>query len=158
MASLPSVGGDAGTWGTKLNDYLTQQHTATGAHGAITATSITTTAQGKFGGNVTVGGKFDLDVGLELTIASRAVTVTKSFHFIDTEGNAATDHLETINGGKEGMILVLSAAHPDRTVVLCDGTGNLNLAGHCTLDHSQDTIVLISIGNTWRELCRSNNA
>jgi hypothetical protein len=30
MARLPTVGGDSGNWGTVLNEYLQQSHTADG--------------------------------------------------------------------------------------------------------------------------------
>ena len=36
MARLPVVGSDDGTWGTVLNDYLSQQHGAGGEHSSIT--------------------------------------------------------------------------------------------------------------------------
>jgi hypothetical protein len=32
MASLPTVGSDSGTWGTKLNEFLSQEHTVSGTH------------------------------------------------------------------------------------------------------------------------------
>ena len=36
MTALPVVGGDSGTWGTILNDYLQTEHSATGTHGLST--------------------------------------------------------------------------------------------------------------------------
>lgn len=36
MSALPTVGGNSGTWGQVLNDYLTTEHTATGTHGLAT--------------------------------------------------------------------------------------------------------------------------
>jgi len=65
----------------------------------------------------------------ELTIASGAVTVTQGLHTIDTEGDAASDDLDTINGGTAGMSVRLRAENAARTVVLKDGTGNLELGG-----------------------------
>lgn len=65
----------------------------------------------------------------ELTISTGAITVTQSFHKVDTEADAASDDLVTINGGVEGFIIYIRAEHADRTVVLKDGTGNLELAG-----------------------------
>jgi len=65
------------------------------------------------------------DAATELTIASGAVTATQGFHTIDTEGDAASDDLDTINGMATGEICIIGAADPARTVVLKHGTGNL---------------------------------
>lgn len=93
----------------------------------------------------------------ELTIATGAVTCTKSYHTIDTEGDAASDDLDTISGGRAGQILVVQANNSARTVVLKDGTGNLKLSGDITLDNTEDTAVLVSDGTNWYELSNSNN-
>jgi hypothetical protein len=65
----------------------------------------------------------------ELTIASGAVTATSSRHYIDTEGDAAGDDLETINGGSESKILVISPANASRVVVLKHGVDNILCVG-----------------------------
>ena len=71
----------------------------------------------------------------ELTIATGAVTMTQGVHRIDTESDAASDDLDTINGGNDGAVLRVRAENTARTVVLKDGTGNLELAGaDITLD------------------------
>jgi hypothetical protein len=93
----------------------------------------------------------------ELTIASGAVTATGSFHGIDTEGDAATDDLDTINGGEDGMYLIIVAQNSARTVVAKDGTGNLRLNGDFSLDHQNDTLTLIYNGSNWLEVSRSDN-
>ena len=80
---------------------------------------------------------------------------------IDTEGAAATDDLDTISGGRFGQVLVLKPADGSRTVVVKDGTGNLNTAGDHSMDNSQDTITLMRTSESndvWREIARSNNA
>lgn len=92
-----------------------------------------------------------------LTIASDAITVWNDVHAIDTEGGAATDDLSTINGGYNGRVLTLVAANNARDVVLKDGVDNLRLAGDFTLTNSEDTITLMFVGSTWRELSRSDN-
>lgn len=61
----------------------------------------------------------------ELTISSGAITVTGTNHTIDTESDAASDDLDTINGGTDGQILIVRAENAARTVVLKDGTGNI---------------------------------
>lgn len=92
-----------------------------------------------------------------LTIGTGAVTVAQSLAIVDTESSESTDDLDTINGGGTNAVLILKAADAARTVVLKDGTGNLILAGDFSLDNAEDMIMLIYIGTSWHELCRSNN-
>ena len=92
-----------------------------------------------------------------LTIASGVITMTKAYHTVDTQSAAASDDLDTINGGSSGDLLVLRAADDARTVVVKDGTGNIQCAGDCSLDNSQDTIMLIYNGSAWIEISRSDN-
>ena len=106
----------------------------------------------------TFTGKISVGDASELTIATGAVTVTNGFHKIDTEADASTDDLDTINGGVTGMILYLVSANSARDTTLKDGTGNLALAGDFTLSSTSDTITLIYDGANWLEVSRSNNA
>jgi hypothetical protein len=111
-----------------------------------------------FSNGITVSGGFlSLDTPTELTIASGAVTVTRSFHDIDTEGDAATDDLDTINGGSAGDILTLKTVTGSRDVTVKDATGNLRLAGDFTLTSPNDTITLIKYSTVWIETSRSDN-
>ena len=93
----------------------------------------------------------------ELTISAGAITISNPYHRIDTEADAATDDLSTINGGADGDILVLSAVIDSRTVVVKDGGGNLRLSGDMTLDNSTDTITLMKRSTVWIEMSRSDN-
>lgn len=64
--------------------------------------------------------------GGELTIASGAVSAGEfTYYIIDTEANAATDDLDTINVPLDGKILVLAAANGARDVVVKHNTGNI---------------------------------
>ena len=101
---------------------------------------------------------FNLGAQSELTIATGVVTATKSYHSIDTQSDAASDDLDTINGGSEGMTLVIRANNDARTVVAKDATGNLQLAGDMTLDNTHDTLTLLYNGTAWIELSRSGNS
>lgn len=94
-----------------------------------------------------------------VTIASGTITVTESYHEVDTEGAAATDDLDTIStdGISNGSVLVLQPASTLRTVVCKDGTGNLRLAGDFSMDGNHDTITLIKDTSFWYELSRSDN-
>jgi hypothetical protein len=129
---------------------------ATGANAIEYLKFDATTQNATFAGDVSVGGMLNLGSGT-LTIATGAVTATKSFHRIDTEAAAATDNLDTISGGAEGDTLVLMSAASSRDVVVKDGTGNLKLAGDFTLATAWDTISLIYSSGFWAETSRSTN-
>ncbi len=109
--------------------------------------------------NSTTSAYLDIPSPTELTINSGVITVAQAYHTIDTEGDGASDDLNTINdaGLDDNSILVLRAESSTRSVVLKDDVDNLRLNGDCTLDHSRDTITLIGSGGLWYELARSNN-
>ncbi len=109
-------------------------------------------------GQLKVNKFLQLGPATELTIASGVITVTGSYHRVDTQSDASSDDLDTINGGTDGDILVLRAINSLRTVVMKDGVDNLRLAGDFSLDHVGDTIMLIFYDSTWNELSRSGNA
>lgn len=71
----------------------------------------------------------DLGPANELTIASGAITITGGNHTVDTEGDAASDDLETITGLADGEILFITAADASREVVIKHGSGNIRLNG-----------------------------
>jgi hypothetical protein len=60
-----------------------------------------------------------------LTISGGVITVTGSNHLIDTESAAATDDLDTINGGSEGQILAIGSVSASRNIVIKHNTGNI---------------------------------
>lgn len=96
-----------------------------------------------------------------LTIAAGVVSVGLfSYYPIDTEAAAATDELDTINGGTAGQIIVLRAATSTRDVVVTEvGNIRLNAASSTfTLNNSQDRIVLQYDGTVWNEVARSDNS
>ncbi len=87
-----------------------------------------------------------LDAAVELTIAAGVVTKTKGYHFIDTQGGGPTDDLDTINGASDGDVLFLEAEHTDRTVILKEGTGNLQLGGDIYLTGTGQVVALLYNG------------
>lgn len=87
-----------------------------------------------------------------LTISGGVVSMTSSFHRIDTQAAAATDDLDTINTSAKTVVgtrLVLQAASPARLVVLKNGTGNLELGGGDRTLESGVTKELIWDGTQW---------
>src|SRR5690606_3583259 len=102
-------------------------------------------------------GKLSTRSGGEVTIASGEITATASHHRVDTESDAASDDLDTINGGEDGDILVLQPQDSSRTVVAKDGTGNLQLAGDFAMAGDQATLVLQyhAAQSEWVELSRT---
>jgi hypothetical protein len=96
-----------------------------------------------------------------LTISSGVITVpssrTPSMQLVDTEAAAATDDLDTINGGLDGQIVIFRSSTSSRDPTFKDGTGNMRLSGDFTLSHAEDTITLIKSGSSWYEMSRSDN-
>ncbi len=89
--------------------------------------------------------------GSTLTIASGVITVSTSYHKVETQGAAATDDLDTINGGSEGDVLFLSPENNAHTVVVKNGTGNIKVGSGAdfTMDDIEDAIALVKIGALW---------
>ena len=75
--------------------------------------------------------KVPFDVALapvELTIAGGVISITRNYHKIDGQGDAA-DNLDTINGGVDGMELTLQAENVARIITVRDNVGNIELEG-----------------------------
>lgn len=71
----------------------------------------------------------------ELTIASGVVELTQSHHSIDTEGDAANDDLDTMNGLSSGAILFLLPKNSARQVRIRNGVGNIFLKHQVDSSH-----------------------
>ncbi len=81
----------------------------------------------------------------ELTIATGAIVPTAAMHYVDTQGDAASDDLDTITATNmyTGGFLWLRAQHTDRTVILRHQTGNItSLKGDITLDNTDKWVLL----------------
>lgn len=59
------------------------------------------------------------------TIAAGVVTATRDFMIVDTEGAAATDDLDTINGYAEGRVLNVRMSSASRVVTVRHNAGNI---------------------------------
>lgn len=90
----------------------------------------------------------NFDDATELTIASGAVTATQTWHRIDTEGDASSDDLDTINGGSDGRTLIFRAENTARTVVVKHGTGNIQTftGSDITLDETYKVVIAVYDG------------
>jgi len=84
----------------------------------------------------------------ELTIATGAVTLSGGVHTIDTESDAATDDLDTINGAFKGMFLLLKAANSAREVVLTDA-GNIRAAVGTPILGTEHYTMMYYDGTNW---------
>lgn len=84
----------------------------------------------------------------ELTIAGGIVTATQTYHTIDTEADAASDDLDTVNGLADGQFYIFQNVNAGRNVVVKHGTGNIiNPSGRdITLDVTNDKIFAFSNG------------
>lgn len=92
------------------------------------------------------------------TIASGAITATSSYMIIDTEAAAASDDLDTINGGEDGARLILMSSNSARDVVVKNNTGNIRCGSDFTLNSTSDTIELIfRSGSGWKKIASSAN-
>ena len=92
--------------------------------------------------------------GPELTISSGAITITHSFHQIDTEGDASSDNLDRINGGVNGQILILKPASGSKTVVIRSDENNIYTSGDSSfsMDTTNDTSILLKDGGYWFQI------
>jgi hypothetical protein len=90
------------------------------------------------------------------TIATGVITATASRVAVDTEGGAASDSLDTVNGGADGDFLILSAVNGvSRTVTVKNGTGNIFLASDRLLNSTRDRVVLLRYASGWIEIAYS---
>jgi hypothetical protein len=105
--------------------------------------------------------KLALGSAVKYTIASGAITIgDTSYIKVDTEGGAATDDLDTINGAtSDGQILVIQDFDATHDVTVKDGTGNLQLASDFTILNGRSKLTLIwnALNNNWEEIARSSN-
>lgn len=101
----------------------------------------------------------------EVTISGGSITITGLNNTVDTEGDAATDNLDTITftGVVDGQIITLRTANAARDVTVRDAGvsgGNIHLVDNVpwTLSHPRDRIMLQwhSPESVWVELTRSN--
>lgn len=129
-----------------MRNNLTGQ---TGYHAAPQVGMLNLTASA---GSYTIAAGVITLAGTSGSLDRRRTRVT-----VDTEGAAATDDLDTVNGTQDGDLVILRAADSARTVVARDGTGNLRLAGNFSMDNVEDRLTLLNDGGVLYEIARSDN-
>lgn len=97
--------------------------------------------------SINAAGYLEFDDSAALTISGGAVTATQNFHRIATEGGAATDDLDTINGNSNGLVLFIRPSSSN-DVVLKHNTGNIVCAAGAdlTLEDTNDLAILVYDG------------
>lgn len=93
----------------------------------------------------------NLGASSEVTISGGEIDLARDTLRVDTEGNAAADDLDTINGGQEGMLTFLRAENIARIVTVRHGAGNIQLPGGLdfALDDAAKLLPLFFNGTNW---------
>lgn len=99
-------------------------------------------------------------------ISGGAINLSSSLITVDTEGGAASDNLDNINGGRVGDIVVLFGEDPTNRAVVVrhNGPGNIRLNGSSdlTINLNRENITLLRIvqpgsGNDlWCQIAQSS--
>ena len=104
----------------------------------------------------------DFTAPTELTISGGEITRTQFLHTVDTEGDAASDDLDTIaTPVGEYRLLLIWPEWPDRVVVVKNGTGNIYLRdGEYSMNNTYgDMLLLLYVPyDGWHEITRSHAA
>lgn len=136
-----------------------------------TLTGTATVAAANFSGAVAISGASGLTLNSVAGFARTAVTISgdslaapaSNYLLVETEGGAASDNLATITapggGGGEGVTLILRAVNDAHTVVIKNGTGNIQCGADISLDNQYDTVTLIYDANLtkWLLLSKADN-
>jgi hypothetical protein len=103
--------------------------------------------------------KLVITVAEDLIIESGEITAVSSFIRLDTESATSSDDLDTINGGTDGMILIIAGSSNSRDVTIKDNVGNIRLSSDFIFVNARDKLMLIYDANAlgWTEISRSTN-
>lgn len=120
-----------------------------------------TTVTGTVTGTLTASGsfvtdKFKLAAATQKTIATAAITVDNGRHTVDTEADAATDALDTINGLSDGDFVILSAENITRVVTISEADNCKMQFGPFIMAAANDRICFMGDGASALEVWRSS--
>lgn len=108
-------------------------------------------------GGISVDG-FIRPGGSAQTISGGVITATTTQTTVDTQAAAATDDLDTINGGTTGDIIIIHTINSAHDVVIRDGVGNISCPANRTLSHVDDMWMGMYNGARWVEISYADNA
>lgn len=95
-----------------------------------------------------------------LTIASGVIAAIFENHLVDTEASAATDDIDTINGGTQDQIVRFRSVSSARDATFKNGTGNIVCGADRTLSNVADEIAFRydATAAKWNMLYFADNA
>jgi hypothetical protein len=144
MARLPTPGGDSGTWGTVLNDFLNQVHNSNGTlktgvvtSGVIAANSVSAS---HLQGSAVTSGKIAASAVTSTALSSGAVTTTKIADDAITEPKLAVSNTPT-----SGQVLSYNGSALAWTSA---GSSNPSMGGDLSGTASNAQIVASAVGTT----------
>ncbi len=148
-------------YGNPTNNTVDHQHTGAAGSGGGTLKpttfqvdhidELTATHGVVIDKKLALAKSLNLTAGAEQTIAAGVITAPDAAAFpVDTQGDAATDDLDTINGLVAGRLYIIYPADGARTVVVKHGTGNIHCIGNAdyTLDDDHDWLWVYSPDGT----------
>ena len=104
--------------------------------------------------------------GPDLTVTNGTVTVTHTYHRLQSQGGVAADDLNRIEGAEAadvGQILILAKKPGSGAVNVIDNVdgdssgANIIVPANRELGNDKDTIILVWHGSRWLELSFANN-
>lgn len=102
--------------------------------------------------------RFDQMMGsaVSFPMVAAGVLAVETSHVVPSPETGTSDEIETISGGFDGAVLILTGA-AGVALTFRDGAGNLKLGTDRVLDAVEDCLMLVRRGSEWIEVSFSNN-